>query len=1670
MSFSELEMSIGKFESLSNDILHYFVIDTLSWDVACCPNSEQAEQIADQLNQLYTLIIEHEEVSRAKGTTYSAELERRAQLDTYFAQIQDLKDTITLYFMEWSESVSAETSANPGAEDGGIGGRVEPTSFESPGPFTRAQELARTLDSEIDSWDSFFWAMLVEDDLAGAYWLSRSLQHSGIAAPLPDWLLAAVQGSQWLSSAADEILIQNLVEIAPDYEPQTKLEWLFGLSASILPILVAPQSGLLGWLQTPGQYAGLTDLAQAIARFTGRYGILTPQSLIQAADNQQREVLIAEKADEARSWLTRAPTRRIHSYARASHVWRELFSSSGALYEFLLPIANDNRGDVRWVRNRLEVLRQPSEVNRLIFQADAQLTAAYKTNPIQGSALNALIANFQKSCELAEEWCSLVEENQRTRTGLDHSVQQIQQLRSNVCMAIPALQETLARLGSELPGLPWAAATHYLKRSVSRVCQKLALSDPWASSIREWDPWQWLRQGQVTLQDALDQRLLMLPTVALGDAGEPVSLDRSIAEALQVAYAKTDPTSIPQALEGWFDRQDYRFVEYLLEVLGGQDAPQAKEYHKLYLESKKKASSELGARLESTEKEIELALLDGVIGDATRAEYLDVVVQTKPHQVLDFPRAQKSLADILELVSSATTTRIAHLQAIWDELKPRLDPYDAAHQALGEQIVKALEAPDPRQADQLLAQLRNALGGRAELTEPIIGAENPILDLFHEQYPRIEQTLTSTGGLSRFYTELIQAIQYRDHFGGLDFGGLNRPRQIQAIQALGAWVNLRKHSNEMAYRNLADIKIILEFVGFTLGARGQAATLEYKAGRDNWLLFTGEIQSSQEAVRPIAQFGSEADKTYDIVCVWGRPTPSLLSTWISDCQLDSRNVLVIYLGWFTWNERQAWRREAIRLRLNALLLDEILLTYLTLVTDHLKYFFKCAIPFTGIIPYTPYRAGYVAAEMFYGRAAEIASVRDWDGNCIIYGGRQLGKSALLVQVLRQVDRPAREQYACLIDIKLVGNPDGPPMDAIGRLLREELQKTGLFTSRHTSDRVETVIRNIQEKLDEDPERRLLIMFDEADAFLDADSRQAFNHVEKLRKLMNDSGRRCKVVFAGLHNVQRFYSMPNQPLAHFGKAICIGPLDGEGAHKLISEPLEALGYQIDKANILRIFSYTNSHPGLIQHFCYELINALHKRPDIQVPYRVTRRDVESVYLMEHVRDRIRERLDWTLALDDRYQAIAWALIVDQMTIRDSFARAYTPGEVLHMMRSYWPARFADDNNLAIQSILEEMDGLGVLIRNADQTYRLRNPNLVRLMGTERQIEDRLLDLVSKPTQTETFAADDYHFPLDTRGRIYSPLTNRQDRTLSRNRYGVSLVFASEAQGYAQLHAAFSRYIQDSYGTPQPPVVLHHSAIHSVKTFTQWLDSFLNREEHDRDFIVLIPAEMLATQNMVACVEQAQAFVRERQRGVQHRGRILFLFNAQDTRTWLKITPEIREKIELQVDTVAFALRWNAVGVRQRLEQTQRIASGDFCQKVLRMTGGWHSLLDSLFDRCEQDPDLDISQALNEMEEELATPGSALAARFWQETGIVDEARRVLKLIYDMGSVPLGEDLHELVEGAPPLTAEEYRQTLIFLQRMGVLVEHVRQGQEGQPYSVEVSIEPVVASLLKYFIDS
>ena len=684
--------------------------------------------------------------------------------------------------------------------------------------------------------------------------------------------------------------------------------------------------------------------------------------------------------------------------------------------------------------------------------------------------------------------------------------------------------------------------------------------------------------------------------------------------------------------------------------------------------------------------------------------------------------------------------------------------------------------------------------------------------------------------------------------------------------------------------------------------------------------------------------------------------------------------------------------------------------------------------------------GCSARDVFRTRKHGAATSGTWFKLLRIWGTSIWASHALLRHVEREFHDPQREQYAHVEDIKLIGDPGTDQFTGtIWEKLREIFKEFKLISSKISTTKPDEIKRYLNTAMHEKPNRRVLILFDEADNFLEADARDNFKMVDFLRILMVDTGRRVKIVFAGLHSVQRYQGIPNQPLAHFGTPICVGPLEPKAARLLVEEPLSALGFKLDDVTALRILSYTNYHPGLIQLFCQELLSLLQTKYKRSLPpYFVSQELVESVYRKSDVYNSIKERFDWTLALDPRYQAIAWSLIVDQMDARDSYAQSYSTAEILELTKYYWPQGFNETDISTMRGLLDELVGLGVLVKDRESRLRLRSPNLVRIMGTQEDVFAQLSELSTKET-IATSAADHYHVPLDEKADRFSPFTHTQERQLNPQKTGVGIVFASEALGLYDLPPTFKRFIpgyeQDRNGYYED---ITGKFEHTLE-FQKILNTAWKKKADFPAIIFTLFPKKKSGKELADLIEEALKFTGART-SQKRWMRIFFALDSDTTFQWHELPTTHREALEEKTDAALFPYKLDKIGIQQRLSQSkpEKVYTEDACSIVESSTGGWPWLVNTLFDLCKGETDarpgaIKISNMLSE-------PNSKLSTAFRKCLGVetYPDAWQLTKALIQWDEEEIPEDIFgEYLSEEYPNLFKKRLNIIEYLKRFGII---------------------------------
>ena len=405
--------------------------------------------------------------------------------------------------------------------------------------------------------------------------------------------------------------------------------------------------------------------------------------------------------------------------------------------------------------------------------------------------------------------------------------------------------------------------------------------------------------------------------------------------------------------------------------------------------------------------------------------------------------------------------------------------------------------------------------------------------------------------------------------------GLSATRREDGKRALGSWEALRAIG--LGKGGSSDLGSPLSFVLAQAGLEFVNIHSDPPAGGRQWVTLGG-VQAVGNALTPALGSAMSPDgATLRVLLVRSAPSPATVIEWMR-AEAPDNTVLAL---WLPGALKVADRRDlanASRGRVHppVVVLDAAALAYLIGQNEPRRSTFAAiTLPFTAASPYrdTP---GDAAPEMFYGRTDELAAVLDLRGPSMVSGGRQLGKSALLRTAERQFRDSGSARESVLTSLFTVGS-DGDatklwlslwPLLAERNIVSGDAPPTGAGTAIHTG---------ILSWLAGDSNRSLLILLDEADAFLDADAAgNRFTNVEWCRRIMEDSGRRAKVVFAGLHRTARFDSLPNQPLSHFGPAIVVGPLRPQHAYDLLTRPLQAVGFRFeDDSTPARVLALANN---------------------------------------------------------------------------------------------------------------------------------------------------------------------------------------------------------------------------------------------------------------------------------------------------------------------------------------------------------------------------------------------------------------------------------------------------------------------------------------------------------------
>ncbi|MFI5977268.1 hypothetical protein [Streptomyces sp. NPDC051452] len=1331
----------------------------------------------------------------------------------------------------------------------------------------------------------------------------------------------------------------------------------------------------------PTLHSMLTTVAEVCAR-----GQLTAQTFGQEMSRPGHEndpnVDVTSVSALARGSL--AEPRTLH-FPRANEIVRAWWAEDGSIGSLLHAAAEDDRTRLDTVRSQLLALRKPEALGKLLSKTDTALKGK-SSSRLQGAARRRILHYAQESLEIVNEWLTSVQNSAPVAPPpiFSHLAARLAPLATDLATEIRALGDTPESPPDTL--LPTAAHL-----ALASVRGSIAL----------------LSTGQLAGPESAPNIALNVDLLRCTD----LEFDAELTPLRAVTsddVSKARVTSWETAARDHASAENYATARTSLEMFelqGGRSEVVSKlrgEHHRLRAVSRR----EVEALSLTVRHRAETAARLGQLEEPGRSRVSARLEAVKRNIGGDnLGTVRRECTEILGQLDIQRDEERSKFQAKATQLLNNSD----ASASMADKIRALISQGDLATAEEFLLAVR-------ERNEP--PTVEPATD-FDAFFPTVCDALES--GIT---PELIREAGNGGTHRGLDFSALTPAQRSQTADALTALQQLHTQWNTFRTRK-HHLKLTMRLAGIEYIDETDAGLTGPATRR--WFDIT-----DVKLVGPcrLPQFGSGSDGRLRVMTTRSVSDARTLLGWIEQ-DVSQLPVLVVVTGSLGVAQRQALARECVSRRDKpVLVLDASALAFLAARgTGLFATTERVLAPFSAVTPYFPEASDTLPAEMFYGRSDELSAVLDSQGSSILYGGRRLGKSALLKAAAA---RYRRTRHHVSLYIPLPSGMGLTPGD-IWDLLARSLHQSGIAERRaHRASTMHQVEEDVDRWLQHDKARKLLILFDECDEFFDGDARENFVHTTALRNLMSSSGRRFKPVFAGLHQVQRFASLPNQPLAgaHFGEPLVIGPLSPGAAYRLLHDPMQVLGIRFESDTLIhRALAYANYHPKIIQHIGLALVLETHSRrtlaegPPWTIDEETLERVIGSTSLVKSIRDTVR----LTLHLDPRYKLIALALALH--AYRHGVDQPIAGRELRTECAEWWPKTLSVTPPDEYRALLEEMAGLGVLAAD-DSGWRLRSSNVLRLLGSPASIEE---ELSSQEGEAVT-ALSAAHSRRPLPGGLISPLTEAQIADLTRRRNGLRIVIGTRAAGLEDVEAALTG--QQERVTSIAPLIIPSSP----KDYRKELQAGRPGRQHR---IIVSDTRGFGPSALRQSLDQALTL--QPPEGVSRC--VVALLDPSQMDHLRELTNADEENIVLLQLTTADGLRsWTSSEdpMTPYYEPTQRAA-------LLEATGGWPIVLNHLLTLAVKG--YTPRKALAQLKDEIK---ASEGVRLLEATGLT-EVVALHPLMHQLvaefdAPLPL-DDLHELLHPDYP----NIHFLLTTLRRMNVLVNADAQG---------LAVEPILAAAWRH----
>ncbi|HEY9605611.1 MAG TPA: RNA polymerase sigma factor, RpoD/SigA family, partial [Allocoleopsis sp.] len=829
------------------------------------------------------------------------------------------------------------------------------------------------------------WQLLRENKLSLAFHLARCLEskYPNFQPHLPSGIIRGVILGRHVRydvgvGEIANILRNDFTNFSNNYFLNGESEWnqavsLLLTTSALRPALLAPNTNASEILHSLRLGEGLNQLykyCKTIANY-GNHGLALNTTAIKTVRSQAAwESDMASLRQKVQDWWSQAP-RLDMIYEPAKAVWSEWFKPNQLIDSLLVPVRQNDLSKLDVVKDYVERLSDEPQINEEVKRTQREIRRFRgAADAITGRTLDRIRLHVREAVNFVRQWISLQES--RPDKSNNYSQSQAQQLKQD----LSSLHQAVLK---ELDSFDVKNSSVLVKAGIS--CCRTAVED-----IRIlFEPNEPLPTVEPEIKYLLHAELLKIPSLPMNSDWQPEdgSQDLFVKELLKkVAQPHYD---WQQAFELRSNSRDHEGTGRIIEYLQANwetsiDIAQLEQQRNHLIDN---CRTELKIAVKETRRKLEDDVALGLLGESERLDYAAQIesIENAISTILRFSDNLEQLRAMGEVINKNRSQKI-------DEVRDKLLQEIGSEHPAYARICSVLATGDVLTANEYVDMVQRG----QSIPEIEENKRKVFKEFFKEKYARLEDRLEPADRNPNKRRELINNITKRTNIEPLQMQQVPGAQAKQAAETLDTWFAV-KGRNQQAITE-KDIRQILKYLGFNT-----AQITINKIGNYTWIdVITEPIQDKNRC--PVPAYGSEAKGHYRILCVWDRPPEEDLLNAVGDTSQDS-GAIVFHFGRMTAKRRRDLAHLCRKRGRKFIVIDDTLMFFLCGERGaRLPVLFDCTLPFTFLEPYTPHAAGLVPPEMFYGRERERESIIDPMGSCLIYGGRQLGKTVLLRYVER----------------------------------------------------------------------------------------------------------------------------------------------------------------------------------------------------------------------------------------------------------------------------------------------------------------------------------------------------------------------------------------------------------------------------------------------------------------------------------------------------------------------------------------------------------------------------------------------------------------------------------------------------------------------------------------------